>query len=279
MVEALTIVLAAGRHARLALVARGVAADVALAAIVVAALGPALTVIPIDVLRLVVGALLLVFGLQWLRKAILRASGWQALHDEDAIFARELARRATAAARERAPASTGTASRSRSRACCSRARGRVHRAHVRQHAGEHPARRGGAPPRRARVVAAGRRRARAARARAREHDEVRRRRDADDVRHVLGRRGRRRATGRAATRRCRAAAVGACHRGGDGVSWVERVARAVWEFVVGDDWVTAAGVVVALALTAAVAGAGAGGWWVMPPAVAALLALSLRRAR
>ena len=63
------------------------------------------------------------------------------------------------------------------------------------------------------------------------------------------------------------------------MSWIERVARAVWEFVVGDDWVTAAGVVLALALTAAVAGAGAGGWWIMSPAVAALLALSLRRAR
>jgi hypothetical protein len=63
------------------------------------------------------------------------------------------------------------------------------------------------------------------------------------------------------------------------MTWVERVARAVWDFVVGDDWVTAVGVVLALAVTAAVAGAGANGWWVMPPAVVALLALSLRRAR
>jgi hypothetical protein len=62
------------------------------------------------------------------------------------------------------------------------------------------------------------------------------------------------------------------------MSWIERVARGVWDFVVGDDWVTAAGVVVALGITAAVASAGAGGWWVMPPAVLALLALSLRRA-
>jgi uncharacterized membrane protein len=57
---------------------------------VVAALGPALTAIPLRDLRLFVGALLLVFGLQWLRKAILRASGFKALHDEDLIFAREL---------------------------------------------------------------------------------------------------------------------------------------------------------------------------------------------
>jgi uncharacterized membrane protein len=91
MVEALTIVLAAGlaRGWRSALLGLG-AATVVLA-VTVAVLGPALTVIPLQVLRLVVGALLLVFGLQWLRKAILRASGFKALHDEDAIFARELA--------------------------------------------------------------------------------------------------------------------------------------------------------------------------------------------
>lgn len=91
MVEALTIVLAMGvtRGWRAALTGAGVAV-IALAAIV-AALGPALTVIPIEGLRLVVGALLLVFGLQWLRKAILRASGWRALRDEDAVYAREAA--------------------------------------------------------------------------------------------------------------------------------------------------------------------------------------------
>jgi uncharacterized membrane protein len=90
-VEALTIVLAMGltRGWRPALVGAG-AATLALAAIV-AALGPALTVIPIEVLRLVVGGLLLVFGLQWLRKAILRASGWRAVRDEAAVFARERA--------------------------------------------------------------------------------------------------------------------------------------------------------------------------------------------
>ena len=71
------------------------AAAMALAAIV-AALGPALTVIPIGALRLVVGALLLVFGLQWLRKAILRASGWRAVRDEAAVFARERAEAASA---------------------------------------------------------------------------------------------------------------------------------------------------------------------------------------
>jgi uncharacterized membrane protein len=90
-VEALTIVLAAGttRDWRSALT--GVAAGVGTLAVIVAALGPAVTAIPIGVLRLVVGGLLLIFGLQWLRKAILRASGIKALHDEDAIYARQVA--------------------------------------------------------------------------------------------------------------------------------------------------------------------------------------------
>lgn len=91
MVEALTIVLAAGvtRGWRSSLIGVGVAL-VTLAAII-ALLGPALTVIPFATLRLVIGTLLLIFGLQWLRKAILRASGYKALHDEEAIFQREAA--------------------------------------------------------------------------------------------------------------------------------------------------------------------------------------------
>jgi uncharacterized membrane protein len=102
MVEALTIVLAMGvtRGWRATLV--GTIAALAALAAIVAVLGPALTVIPIDTLRLVVGALLLVFGLQWLRKAILRASGWRAIRDEDAVFAREADAARHAAREERA---------------------------------------------------------------------------------------------------------------------------------------------------------------------------------
>ncbi|HEY6397780.1 MAG TPA: hypothetical protein VIX82_10035 [Solirubrobacteraceae bacterium] len=88
-VEALTIVLAVGITRSWSSALYGVgAATVALAALV-AGLGPALTALPINVLRIVVGGLLLVFGLQWLRKAILRAAGYKALHDEEKAFLEE----------------------------------------------------------------------------------------------------------------------------------------------------------------------------------------------
>lgn len=98
-VEALTIVLAVGITRGWRATMRGVVAGLVVLAGVVAGLGPALTVVPINGLRLVVGGLLLIFGLGWLRKAILRASGFKALHDEDAIYARQLeaARSASAA--------------------------------------------------------------------------------------------------------------------------------------------------------------------------------------
>ena len=62
------------------------------------------------------------------------------------------------------------------------------------------------------------------------------------------------------------------------MSWIARAAHAIWEFVVGDDPVTAFGVVVALGATALIASAGGAAWWVMPLAAMALLGLSLRRA-
>src|ERR1700722_12689649 len=88
-VEALTIVLAVGSTRSWRSALYGVGAGVLALAAVVAVLGPAVGSIPIGALRVVVGGLLLVFGLQWLRKAVLRAAGLKALHDEQAIFARE----------------------------------------------------------------------------------------------------------------------------------------------------------------------------------------------
>src|SRR6059058_1671052 len=101
-VEALTIVLAAGvtRGWRSALA--GLAAATVVLAAIVAALGPALTLVPLSALRLVVGALLLAFGLQWLRKAVLRASGYKPLHDEGEAFLRERQEAGAAGASESA---------------------------------------------------------------------------------------------------------------------------------------------------------------------------------
>ncbi len=118
-VEALTIVLAVGTTRSWSSALCGVgAAAVALAAIVLA-LGPALTSLPIEVLRVLVGGVLLIFGLQWLRKAILRAAGLKA----ETRRARDLRRgdRGGPAARAGcATASTATRSRSPSKACCLR---------------------------------------------------------------------------------------------------------------------------------------------------------------
>jgi uncharacterized membrane protein len=102
MVEALTIVLGVGlvRGWRSTLI--GVASATVVLALAVVALGPALDRLPIETLQLVVGALLLAFGLQWLRKAILRSSGYKALHDEDEAFREERAQAAAAGHEQRA---------------------------------------------------------------------------------------------------------------------------------------------------------------------------------
>lgn len=90
-VEALTIVMAVGQTRSWPSALAGVGAAVLVLAVLVAALGTALTSLPIDELRLLIGALLLIFGLQWLRKAILRAAGLKALHDEREAYAQQSA--------------------------------------------------------------------------------------------------------------------------------------------------------------------------------------------
>ncbi|MGB9250813.1 MAG: hypothetical protein WCC28_13825 [Mycobacterium sp.] len=90
-VEALTIVLAAGTGRDWRSAISGMVSGVVVLTVVVAVLGPALTMLPLGALRLVVGGLLVIFGLQWLRKAVLRASGIKALRDENACYATELA--------------------------------------------------------------------------------------------------------------------------------------------------------------------------------------------
>ena len=89
-IEALTIVLATGitRGWRDAL--WGMFAALVALTLVIVVLGPAIALIPLDALRIVIGTLLLIFGLQWLRKAILRSSGLKSQRDEAAIYKREV---------------------------------------------------------------------------------------------------------------------------------------------------------------------------------------------
>jgi uncharacterized membrane protein len=99
-VEAVTIVIAAGVTRGWRSAFEGAAVALVVLAAIVAVLGPLVVRAPINGLRIVIGALLLVYGMQWLRKAILRAAGVLPKHDEDAIFEREVARLENPDARE-----------------------------------------------------------------------------------------------------------------------------------------------------------------------------------
>jgi uncharacterized membrane protein len=90
-VEALTVVLAVGSVRGWSSTLAGCAAAIGTLSAIGAALGPALTRIPLHLVQVVVGAMILLFGLRWLRKAILRSAGLIALHDEQAAFAKNAA--------------------------------------------------------------------------------------------------------------------------------------------------------------------------------------------
>ncbi len=286
MVEALTIVIAVGvtRSWRSALY--GVAVAFLALGVIVALLGPALTALPINVLRVVVGSLLLVFGLQWLRKAILRAGGYKALHDEDAIFRQEVAEARAAGALERERldwysftlAFKGVFLEGLEVAFIVLAFGSAHHrgiALASLAAGAGPARRGGGGP-------AG---PRSSQPRSGERDEVHGRRAPDHLRHVLvgGGRGRvlaGRRDGAGRHPRGDARQLPGAGRGleTDGpVRALRRFARFWYDFIVGDDWRIAIGVIVALGATAALAHRGYDVWWLMPIAVIGLLAYSIAR--
>ena len=189
-VEALTIVLAAGTARDWRSAITGLLAGMATLAAVVALLGPALSAIPLDGLRVFVGGLLLVFGLQWLRKAILRASGHKALHDEAMVFESTLA--AARRARRSAPRPGGRLVRLHVVVQGRPARGpgsSIHRPDFRRQSAQHPI---GRRRRDRRCTGGGRCRHRGAGAAvsgAREQHEVRRGGHAGRVRDVLGCRG------------------------------------------------------------------------------------------
>ena len=90
-VEALTIVLAVGTVRGWRPAGLGAVAGLALLALIVLALGPLLDRVPLNLLQLAIGILLLLFGMRWLRKAILRAAGVIPLHDEAIAYATETA--------------------------------------------------------------------------------------------------------------------------------------------------------------------------------------------
>ena len=294
LVEALTIVLGVGvvRGWRSTLIGVGTAGAVLV--LLVALWGPALQRIPIQGLRLVVGALLLAFGLQWLKKAILRSSGYKALHDEDEAFRESQAKAAAAGAEQRAGldwysftvAFKGVLLEGLEVVFIVIAFGSAQ-----GHMGLAVA---GATAALVVVLVAGVA-ARGPLSRVPENTiKFAVGLLLTTLRVLLGRRGRR---GRVARRRALAArgarvlrarldparalaAQSASTRpcGRQGMRYLRSFGRFWWNFVVGDDWRLAAGVAVSIGITALLSHQDVDAWWLLPVAVAFLLAESLRRA-
>jgi len=271
---------------------------------IVAALGPALTHLPIDVLRVVVGGLLLIFGLQWLRKAILRSARLKPKHNESQIYHRELD-----AAREAGASSTGFDGYAFAVAFKGVLLEGLEVAFIVITFGANQHRVGLAAASAALavlvVVAAGFA-ARAPLARVPENtmkfavgvmlssfgmfwgaEGVGARWPGGEAalpaivaallvlavlmsRHV--------SVGVRSPPPERARTVNDTTGPARELTWVERRLLDVWEFVVGDDWRTAVGVVLALGLTALLTRATASAWWVLALAVLALLERSIQRA-
>ena len=261
-VEAFTIVLAMGltRGWRSAL--WGAGAGVAVLAVVTAVAGYALVKwLPESALQLAVGTLLLIFGLQWLRKAILRAAGVRALHDEEEAFEAERAAALRAAPEQRMGLDWFAFVVSFKAVLLEGLEVVFIVITFGLNADSIPLAAAGAAAAGALVLATGAIAAPPARARAREHDQVRRRAAAVHVRDVLGgggpgRRGRGQREPRVARRGpgdtgpARRLVVCLLPRGalaapygGDLMRWVRAFGRFWFDFVVGEDWRIAAGVV------------------------------------
>jgi uncharacterized membrane protein len=310
-VEALTIVLAVGATRSWSSALGGLGAAIVTLAVIVLVLGPAITSLPIDVLRVVVGGLLLIFGLQWLSKAILRSAGLKAEHDELQVYEQE-----TAAARAAGERHTGFDAYSFAIAFKGVLLEGLEVAFIVLTFGANQHRVGlaaGAAGIAVLTVTAAGLAARAPLAKVPENTlklavgvmltsfgmfwaaegagtqwpggeaallviipgvlVV-----ASALAGPIRRATMRRVVHPAPDDQPGTALAGTRPAHRRGITRTLALPRAVWEFIVGDDWLTAIGVVLALAFTALVAEDGVAAWWVMPAAVLGLLALSTRRA-
>lgn len=312
-VEALTIVLAVGSTRSWPSAIGGAAAAGAVLAVLVAVLGPAVTALPIDALRVAVGGLLLVFGLQWLRKAILRSAGLKAKHDELEEYERERAAARVAAGRGAGfdPYAFTIAGKGVLLEGLEVVFIVVGFGANQHRIGLAAAAAGVAVL----VVLAAGAAVRGPLARVPENtiklavgvllssfgtfwgaEGAGAHWPGGDAAllvivpcvllaalalasHIAAPDARGRASGAAAAGPPASAGPGPTDPGRAGLTRrVEALAVSVWEFVVGEDWRTALAVVVALALTALLAATGIPAWWTLPAAVLATLALSIRRA-